>query len=143
MFLKFEIAENVLELQKIPHIFEKMPYLKPLLMILTYSTIFTNLRTNKLYLYTEIIIPLPPRSRSCRKRRPSARPPSPPWAPCPPWRTLCPCPPPPPPSTSAQGRRRTPLQVKYQASKTIIITRRKLLQVKYQASKTKRIQKQK
>jgi len=28
MFLKFEIAKNILELQKIPYIFEKMPYLK-------------------------------------------------------------------------------------------------------------------
>ena len=43
MFLQFEIAENVLELQKIPHIFEKMPYLKRLLKILTYSAIFPDI----------------------------------------------------------------------------------------------------
>ena len=31
-----------------------MVYFKHVLMILTYSTIFPNLRTNKLYLYAEI-----------------------------------------------------------------------------------------
>ena len=47
MFLKFEIAKSVLEmflnLKKTPYISETMQYLKRLLKILTYSTIFPNI----------------------------------------------------------------------------------------------------
>ena len=51
MFLKLKIPKSVIELQKTPCISEKIQYLKRLLNILSYSTIFPNIIEQLNFIY--------------------------------------------------------------------------------------------